>query len=106
MWGDDWPYWDQLTTAMSWISKELEDTTGLYLMCKEKYGTMRYEHIMKAGDPHYEFADTIPNWMLLKDIVFKAIDNWPEIKDELLSDFASHDEIVGKEIHDQYWTTL
>ena len=46
---------------------------------------------------HYQQTKT------LKAVVFEAIDKWPHLKDEILSDLSCHENIVGKKIHDQYW---
>ncbi len=102
LWGDSWPHWDQLYKSENNINKKFEERTGLVLLSKEKYGTVRYEHIV---DPKtkYSFADTKDNWMILKEIVFEEIEEYPEIKDELLSDLAAHEELIGIEIHKHYW---
>lgn len=45
-------------------------------------------------------------WWMTKRAVLKAIQKWPCIADELMSDLASHERLMGKEIHDQYWTKV
>jgi len=42
-------------------------------------------------------------WKATKKAVFIAIDKWPHLKNELLCDLAARVDLVGKEIHDQYW---
>lgn len=36
--------------------------------------------------------------------VLKAVEKWPHLKDELLEDLAANEDLVGKDIHDRYWT--
>lgn len=45
-------------------------------------------------------------WWTTKRAVLKAVKKWPYLKDELLSDIASDEKLMGKKIHDQYWTRL
>lgn len=45
-------------------------------------------------------------WKILKKAVFKAVEKWPHLKDELLEDLASNEKLVGKKLHDQYWSKL
>lgn len=104
-WGDDWPHWDQLYESEKNIKDEFEKRTGLVLSLKEKYGSIRYEHVMDPS-ANYSFADTIENWMILKEIVFAEVEKHPEIEDELLIDLATNEEIVGTAIHDRYWQRL
>lgn len=103
-WGDDWPHWDTLYRAQNWIINTVKKETGSTLLCKEKWGSLRYEHMYE--EPEGIDWDTVRQWKALKKIVYRAIKKWPEIKDELLCDLASREEIVGKRVHDKYWVRV
>lgn len=45
IWGDDWPHWDDLYKAESYISAYVYKYSFCRLMSKEKYGTIRYEYV-------------------------------------------------------------
>ena len=44
-------------------------------------------------------------WRMTKRAVNNAIIKWPCLANELMSDLASREEVVGKDIHDQFWST-
>lgn len=44
-WGDDWPHWNELYEAETWIANYVHKWTRCRMQSKEKYGTIRYEHI-------------------------------------------------------------
>jgi len=44
-------------------------------------------------------------WRQTRNAVYRAVLKWPHLKDELLSDLAAHEKLVGSEIHNHYWTT-
>ncbi len=44
-WGDSWPHWDELYEAEHWIANYVYTHSLCRLQSKEKYGTIRYEHI-------------------------------------------------------------
>lgn len=117
---------EELYKAEHWIAKQVKRLSGCYLLSKEKYGTIRYEHIVPPkGSPYYlrgrinigkymwcwntcwlyrkweQFG-----WFVTKHVVFRAVKKWPHLKDELLEDLAGNEELVGKELHDQYWAVL
>jgi len=105
-WGDGWPHWQTLYKAQEWIDLQME-LAGYSLMHKEKWGSLRYEHIFMKDDPkpaHQREWDPIQGWKYLTLLVFSAVKEWPEIEAELMSDLAYHEELVGSEIHDKYWT--
>jgi len=137
IWGDKDFDWDALYEAQVYIIKYVRRKSRCHLICKEKYGTIRYEWVFppygsvrlkgitlpffkkktKYGDiPIYLFQWNRSNWLYrwwesygwrcTREAVFKAIQKWPHLEDELLEDLASNIEIVGKEIHDKYWQTL
>lgn len=105
-WGDEWEHWVDLNDAMVFIQDEFNEKSGLNISMKEKYGTLRYEHILWEQDGRWNFDDTVDNWKLLYEVVKEAVRKYPQIEDEILTDLASHDEVVGKEVHDKYWITL
>lgn len=43
-WGDEWPHWNELYTAQSWMIKMWWRSSGTNMQTKEKYGTIRYEY--------------------------------------------------------------
>lgn len=49
IWGDDWPYWDDLYEAKNFIVDHVYDKSWCRLCCKEKYGTIRYEFLFPPG---------------------------------------------------------
>jgi hypothetical protein len=98
-WGDDWPFWDELEEAEKWIKLQLKLNFGYTLTSKEKYGSIRYEHVCDKNE-----EETHRGWKALTSVVFRAVNNWPDLQDELLEDLAVDEDLVGKEIHDKYWT--
>ena len=42
-------------------------------------------------------------WKLVLKAALIATKKWPHLKDEILEDLASNEELVGKELHDKYW---
>lgn len=45
IWGDDWPHWNELYEAETFIINYVYRYSWCRLSCKEKYGTIRYEHV-------------------------------------------------------------
>ena len=41
---------------------------------------------------------------IFKEALMAAVERYPDLKDEILSD--APEEVVGKEIHNQYWTRM
>jgi hypothetical protein len=103
-WGDDWEHWDDLRDAEEYISKEM-DKKGYSLSSKEKYGSIRYEG-MYDRKSKFHYPPLSEGWKVLYEVVKEAIDEYPQLEDELLEDIASWEELVGQEVHDKYWTTL
>ena len=103
VWGDEWfqKHSKEFNIAVELIEESMKKQ-GLHIMLKEKYGTIRYEHIFKD----HEIADGRENWKILFNIVKEVIIEYPSLEAELMQDLAVREEIVGKEIHDLYWTTL
>lgn len=118
--GDNWEHWGDLRTAQMWIIQEVRRRSFCTLICKEKYGTIRYEYVLPPkgrlmGLTKLSFAWNNSwlfrkwqawGWRILLGVVFEAIYKWPQCKDELLEDLAVNEELVGKKIHDLYWTTV
>lgn len=48
-WHDDWPHWNDLYEAQSYIFKNVRWWSGCKLMMKEKYGTIRYSFMFPPG---------------------------------------------------------
>ncbi len=44
-WGDDWPHWNELHEAEKFIGAYVYKWSRCRLQSKEKWGTLRYEHI-------------------------------------------------------------
>ena len=106
IWGDDWPHWDKLYAAELFIYKYVYKYSFFRLSSKEKWGTLRYEWLWGPGDarfgPYIKIRGKIvwvwklsyvynlwrryAKWILNKAIK-KAINKWPEIKEEILSDY-------------------
>lgn len=138
MWGDPWSkkYGKDLIDAGTWISTELKRRTWCTLVWKEKYGTLRYEHVICPGGSVYFLKNgfSLPLWLFpvrtqhgtyprawywsssklaqywqsrawhtLWKIIQEATVKWPHIEEELVEDIASDEDIVGKEVHKQYW---
>lgn len=53
-WNDDWPYWEELYKAESYIVKWTYRLSLCHLSSKEKYGTIRYEYIFPPGGRRYK----------------------------------------------------
>lgn len=115
-WGDTWPYWSDLYEAEAWINKFFFRATKgkLYLMSKEKYGVIKYDGISSngmlyyidnpfTGEPGLYRATIRYGWELLSLIIDRALKKWPHLKDEILTDFAAHEEYAGKVLHNIYW---
>lgn len=100
-WGDDWLYWDDLYEAQQFIEDKMENR-NLRVVMKEKYGSLRYEHVFEIYRSN-SGGDDARDWRVLYAVMQEAIGRWPHLEDEILSDFAANEEIVGKEIHDRYW---
>ncbi len=99
-WGDGFDF-DKLRRIENCIRTQC-DEQGLILISKEKYGTIRYEHLVSKYTDEW---DNQHFWFRLRGIIYNTIKLYPDFHDEILEDLASREEIVGKEVHNQYWTT-
>lgn len=63
-WGDDWPHWDDLREAEHWIYTKTRHETKCHVIMKEKYGSLRYEHIIPPGGHlmMHKYAIKSPLW--------------------------------------------
>lgn len=121
-WGDEWfdKHGDDLYTAQRYISTHVKRYSRCNLISKEKYGTIRYEYILPPygalfirNRVHRYWLHcylyrvwTGYGWWTTLRAVENAIEKWPHLEAELMQDLACNEELVGKEIHDKYWTSL
>lgn len=122
-WGDKDFDFNQLQRAGIFIAKYVRRHSGCLLSWKEKYGTIRYEHVYPpiwclpraywVSVLMYFFPDRNGKfWSMFERrgnrVLWKAIQlaikKFPQFEDEILEDFASNEDIVGKTIHDKYWS--
>jgi len=137
-WGDEWEHWEKLYKVISfiedyWRTRGRINTAG----CKEKYGTFRdYSEfwdgtvlslIKPYRNGYYKYwidrcvIKTITKytgirwlfrryqyWIYNRGINI-AVANYPEIKDELLSDLYHYKLLKGPEVYSdvehRYWVT-
>lgn len=131
-WGDGFDF-DRLDRAHNIIYSRVKRLSGCYLMSKEKYGTIRYEHVFPPNfrwlrirsptkvtnmygtyRPYLFTWDTcwlyrkwrLFGWKVLVRVVQEVIEDFPDMEDELMQDLACNEELVGKEVHDKYWTRV
>lgn len=84
IWGDKQFDWDGLGKAMDDIRVTTKEELGLDVMLKEKYGTIRYEHI---GIWNWkDTADIGPEVAQFTALVLNISDKYPHIKEEILED--------------------
>lgn len=105
IWGDNWPYWDDLYMAEEEMRAYVKRYSGCYLSSKEKYGTIRYENVWTPWHIHqwpifrglkhrtlfkafYEIDNRWREWgkFILRQAIKKAVKKRPHIKAELLDD--------------------
>ena len=104
-WGDGFDF-KRLWDVGNKIAIEFESNVpGYMLIYKEKYGELVYEHIVPKDPTSLADVDQIAHWKVLWKIVQDTAKEYPDLKDELFSDIACHEEVVGEKIHNQYWTT-
>jgi len=108
IWGDNWPYWDELYAAQIYIQRYVERRSGCYMLMKEKYGTIRYEHMIPPSTSPYFLRwrkfYRIEQWWnqcyfirlwkryaywLAKRAIFKILKQKPYLSHELLEDAVS-----------------
>lgn len=59
-WGNDWPHWNELYEAESFIIDYVYKWSRCRLSCKEKYGTIRYEYVYPPGSRAWWLSIKIP----------------------------------------------
>lgn len=91
-WGDNWPYWNDLYKAETYIYKYVYKYSKCRMNMKEKYGTLRYSDVIPPRWTRYIFNCRLyylykrfANKILIK-AVNKAIKKFPNIKKELIDD--------------------
>lgn len=113
-WGDKDFDWYSLNDAMRFIYKWTYRLSGLRVMMKEKYGTIRYEYVFGLwGGIYYKpskynllkntrlgqyfyFRIFLRNWRMkiINVMIFFACVKWPHIAPEILNDKLSDYENV------------
>lgn len=105
-WGDGWEGWPTLHKAMEEIDTRVYEA-GYTLIFKEKYGSIRYEHVIDNKEANEDYKwDHIDSWKVVTAIVLDVADKYRSISDEILEDIAAREEIVGQSLHDFYWRQL
>lgn len=79
IWGDDWAHWDELYTAEKWMVKLYERITHKYMVTKEKYGTIRYEHA-------FGWLTSEEDIRIFKLVIRKAVKKFPNVAGEIVAD--------------------
>ncbi len=94
IWGDAWPYWNELYQAEDYIQKYVYRYSRCRLSSKEKYGTIRYEFVTPPRWTWYIWNCwlyfkwvRIGNWVLKRAVV-RAAKKFPNVKNEILDDFT------------------
>lgn len=100
-WGDDFD-WQGFYKVEHQISRIMR-CMGLLLISKEKYGTLRYEHVVNRLTGSF---DSMISWHILWIVVRIMIKLHPNFEFELTEDIACRKEIVGKKVHDKYWHSV
>ena len=97
-WGDAWEGWDDLCMAMRYIVTEMKNN-NYSVSLKEKYGTVRYEHIYEGTEFIREAPfDTPESWALLHQVVKQAVEQWPDLTAELTEDLKDYRDVTAKPI--------
>lgn len=78
IWGENEFDWNSLNKAMNKIAELAKENGNLPVFIKEKYGTIRYEHL---------YLLTLAQQKELRRIILEVSDEFPHIKDEILEDF-------------------
>lgn len=100
-WGDDWEYWGELYEAQNYIYDYVKRWSGCSLYSKEKYGTIRYEHLFVPYTGIYYRGIVQKYWQesfivriwykwgrrCMFKAVIKACEKYPNTREELLHDF-------------------
>ena len=113
IWNDDWKHWQDLEDAHIYIRECVaKQLPNCYFSTKEKYGTLRYEHISPTLESE-ELYNSNPilwyetHWQVVADIIKKAAEKWPNVITELVVDFYEPNYLSPElqQIVDQYWTS-
>lgn len=101
-WNDEWfkQYGKQLHDAENYIRHKTKLWSGCLLSSKEKYGTIRYEHLYPLWW-RYAYRNVIIQYCYYKHknlgrfvvriVVKRACKKWPDIQEEILDDFDNGD---------------
>lgn len=117
-WGDEWfeKYGKDLYRAENYIYDFTRRWSRCHLMSKEKYGTIRYEHIFPPGGGIF-YNHWYSKWWLNSRIyslwarfgwyvcgwaIKRAVKKWPYLEDELKWDFCANTKF-GRECEAKYW---
>lgn len=84
-WGDKSFDWKSLWEACNYIQKTTKRYSGLDVMMKEKYGTLRFEFIFLWGISEYKWISAYQFYILYL-VIKRACRKWPHIKEEILED--------------------
>ena len=118
-WGDYDFDFEELYKAQQWIVKWVNRLSGCYLMSKEKYGTIRWEHIIPPGSGLCNLRTPLRRWWVNRSwlhkkwvrfgwwvtiqVIKKAIKKWPDLKSELVVDFP-YEERLPPKLKEIYWS--
>jgi len=120
-WGDEDFDWDLLYTVHNQIMHDVKLRTGCTIVSKEKYGSLRFEYVVPPKGTACFIRSKLQGywirtwlyrrwelwgWRVLLDVCLTAARDYPTLRDEILSDIACHENLVGKELHDEYWTSV
>ena len=97
-WQDGWEYWKDLYRAQDEIIAYVRKYGRCCLVCKEKYGTIRYEYLFPLTPVSWNYSSNrirnfIYRWWLrygnwiLRRAIKKVIKKYPHIALELTDDF-------------------
>lgn len=118
VWGDDFD-WTDLYAAQEYISKFTKRYSGCNLCSKEKYGTIRYEWMfppyggiyLRKGLYRYWNESwlyrqwTHFGWYVCGLAIKRALKIWPNLEDELRSDFLAPTKF-GQQCEAKYWRKI
>jgi len=90
-WGDDWPYWQELYAAETWVGDYVYKWSRCRLVSKEKYGTIRYEFILPPDGRVCNVSWVYKKWttfgcFILHKAIKKAYIKFPNVAEELSCD--------------------
>lgn len=120
-WGDEDFDWNLLYKVHSEILQDVKTRTGCTVVSKEKYGSLRFEAVIPPYGAYCFIRNKlqgywIDTWLyrkwqgwgtrVLAEVCLTAARDYPTLRSEILSDIASNEHLVGKEIHDEFWTSV